>query len=486
LTAQAEGAVVVTASVSGAREDSVTVVGLAEAAVGEGAVGPMSLDFDSAAGDQGLRILETVPEDGVIVLDLVLNEGGAGLSGFQVSVTYDATNIEYVSAAPTGLFAGGAMIPTSSEGLFRVSTVFLGSTTSTDASGSLATITFRVIEGASLPTRLTLASAQTAAASTQTRLTLGSGGSIVQVGTANTGPPTSDFDGDGVIGFGDFIAFAGAFGMVASDPDFNTAFDLDQDGAIGFTDFITFAGAFGTSVKPALAKPGLGAGNANASVSLAAVPVKGSSFVDVTIALEDVSLVAGYQVRLGYDDTLLEMVTVGSPASGFSAGDGPAVLVSRGGKTTSADVLAEPIAGSGQLMNVRFRLLDPTASVAVKLLSVDISDTAGRITRLHGDLVAELRSMPDRFELSQNYPNPFNPETVIPFSVPESGALRLSIFNVLGQEVAVLVDEQVEAGFHRIAWNGKDQFNRPVASGLYFVRMSATAFSSVRKMMFLK
>ena len=94
--------------------------------------------------------------------------------------------------------------------------------------------------------------------------------------------------------------------------------------------------------------------------------------------------------------------------------------------------------------------------------------------------------MPDRFELNQNYPNPFNPETVIPFSIPESGALRLSIFNVLGQEVAVLVDDQVEAGFHRIAWNGKDQFNRPVASGLYFVRMTSTAFSSVRKMMFLK
>ena len=119
-------------------------------------------------------------------------------------------------------------------------------------------------------------------------------------------------------------------------------------------------------------------------------------------------------------------------------------------------------------------------------MNVEIADPAGRITKLRSDQIAMLRSMPDRFELRQNYPNPFNPETVIPFSVPESGVLRLSIFNVLGQEVAVLIDENIQAGFHRVVWNGRDQFNRSVATGLYFVRMHSDAFTSVRKMMFLK
>jgi flagellar hook assembly protein FlgD len=157
-----------------------------------------------------------------------------------------------------------------------------------------------------------------------------------------------------------------------------------------------------------------------------------------------------------------------------------------GGTTTSTDVLVEPIAGSGELLRVQFRLLDPTASAAIELLGVSISDPVGRITVIRSDQVAEFRSLPDRFELSQNFPNPFNPETVVPFSVPESGALRLSIFNVLGQEVAVLVDGDVQAGFHRIVWDGKDRFGRSVASGLYFVRMHSDVFSSVRKMMFLK
>ena len=86
------------------------------------------------------------------------------------------------------------------------------------------------------------------------------GGATVQVGSESTGPPTPDFDGDGSVGFGDFIAFAGNFGKVSTDADFDATFDLDQDGSIGFGDFITFAGLFGTTVKPALSKSVLGSG----------------------------------------------------------------------------------------------------------------------------------------------------------------------------------------------------------------------------------
>jgi hypothetical protein len=370
--------------------------------------------------------------------------------------------------------------------MVRLAAVFFGATTTSDSSGSLATLTFSVVDGATLPTRIALSSGSTASGGEQIRLKLGPGGSTVEI-SESKGPPSPDFDGDGEVGFTDFIAFAGQFGIVSSDPEFDARFDLDEDGEVGFTDFITFAGAFGTSVKPALAKPLFGVGNANAAVSLAANLVKGSPIVDVSIGLEDVSLVAGYQVRFGYDETLLEMISIKSPvASGFSTDESPAIVQVGGGTTTSADVLVEPIAGSGELLRVQFRMLDPTASAVIELLDVQISDPVGRITVLRSDQVAEVRSLPDRFELSQNYPNPFNPETVIPFSVPESGVLRLSIFNVLGQEVALLVDGSVQAGFHRIVWDGKDGFGRSIASGLYFVRMHSDGFSSVRKMMFLK
>ena len=86
----------------------------------------------------------------------------------------------------------------------------------------------------------------------------------------------------------------------------------------------------------------------------------------------------------------------------------------------------------------------------------------------------------------RNYPNPFNPETVVPFALPVSGEIRVAIYNVLGQEVAVLVDGYRAAGFHRLIWNGQDAHGRPTSSGIYFVRLVADDFSSVRKMLLLK
>ena len=117
---------------------------------------------------------------------------------------------------------------------------------------------------------------------------------------------------------------------------------------------------------------------------------------------------------------------------------------------------------------------------------MEISDAFGHITSLRAVETQDIKQIPNSFELGQNYPNPFNPETVIPFSVPEPGDLRISIFNVLGQEVAVLVDAPFGAGYHRVVWDGKNHSGRDVASGLYLVRMESDVFRSVRKMMYLK
>jgi flagellar hook assembly protein FlgD len=63
---------------------------------------------------------------------------------------------------------------------------------------------------------------------------------------------------------------------------------------------------------------------------------------------------------------------------------------------------------------------------------------------------------------------------------------RSSCYNTLGQQVRTLVDEQQEAGFYRITWDGRDEVGRQVASGIYLVRMAAGAFTSVEKMVLLK
>ncbi len=105
----------------------------------------------------------------------------------------------------------------------------------------------------------------------------------------------------------------------------------------------------------------------------------------------------------------------------------------------------------------------------------------------------ETTTAPDQYALNQNYPNPFNPSTSISFSLPVTSRVRLQVFNMLGQEVATLVNSAAQlAGTYEVVWTGVDNSGRPVASGLYFYKLRATAadggkeFSSVRKMLLLK
>jgi hypothetical protein len=88
---------------------------------------------------------------------------------------------------------------------------------------------------------------------------------------------------------------------------------------------------------------------------------------------------------------------------------------------------------------------------------------------------------PMKYELSQNYPNPFNPVTTIQFSIPEAGDVKLVVYNVLGEQVAELVNENKEAGVHTINFNAAE-----LNSGLYIYKLTAGNFRAVKKLMLVK
>jgi M6 family metalloprotease-like protein len=92
-------------------------------------------------------------------------------------------------------------------------------------------------------------------------------------------------------------------------------------------------------------------------------------------------------------------------------------------------------------------------------------------------------SSPARFALAQNYPNPFNPVTSIRFEVPEATSIDLGIFDLRGRRVATLHRGPIDAGYHTLRWEGRDDGGRGVASGMYFVRLVGPGFNSARKMM---
>ncbi|MEW6412748.1 MAG: FlgD immunoglobulin-like domain containing protein [Candidatus Zixiibacteriota bacterium] len=94
--------------------------------------------------------------------------------------------------------------------------------------------------------------------------------------------------------------------------------------------------------------------------------------------------------------------------------------------------------------------------------------------------------LPRKFSVSQNYPNPFNPTTTIQYALPERAKVTLDIYNILGQKVRRLVDETQPAGTHTVVWDGRNETNQPVATGLYFYRMTTGDFQESRKMILLK
>ena len=111
----------------------------------------------------------------------------------------------------------------------------------------------------------------------------------------------------------------------------------------------------------------------------------------------------------------------------------------------------------------------PSNSVLVEILSADEEFIVPYTTRLN-----------------QNYPNPFNPRTTISFTLNQRQRVKIEVFNIAGQLVNVILNDELEAGQHTIVWNGVGESNRQLTSGIYLYRMTSQNFVETRKMILLK
>ena len=94
---------------------------------------------------------------------------------------------------------------------------------------------------------------------------------------------------------------------------------------------------------------------------------------------------------------------------------------------------------------------------------------------------AQSGDLPRVYNMSQNYPNPFNPETEIHYGLPEGGHVKLDVYDLLGKRVALLVDEDQQAGFKSVRFDA-----RGFSSGVYYYRMTAGRYTELRKMLVLR
>jgi len=98
----------------------------------------------------------------------------------------------------------------------------------------------------------------------------------------------------------------------------------------------------------------------------------------------------------------------------------------------------------------------------------------------------ENRTASEAFSLSDNYPNPFNPETRIGYTLAKASHVKLEIFNILGQRIKTIVDEDQTVGKKEITWDGRNEQGEQVASGVYFYRLQAKDFVQTKKMVLMR
>ena len=117
-----------------------------------------------------------------------------------------------------------------------------------------------------------------------------------------------------------------------------------------------------------------------------------------------------------------------------------------------------------------------------KLIPRDSNDVIG-----HASAIDKItHELPDQFNLAQNYPNPFNPSTQIEYSIGKQGQYSMIIYNVLGQKVRTLFDDIRTAGTHQMTWNGLDERNARVGTGIYFYVLQGEGQRITKKMILIK
>jgi len=100
--------------------------------------------------------------------------------------------------------------------------------------------------------------------------------------------------------------------------------------------------------------------------------------------------------------------------------------------------------------------------------------------------VDDQAALPEQFALYANYPNPFNPVTIVAYDIPEASDVLLEIYNITGQRVKILVNKRQEPNRYKVQWNGTNEAGTQLSSGMYFYRIQAKDYSSVKKLILMK
>ena len=266
-----------------------------------------------------------------------------------------------------------------------------------------------------------------------------------------------DFNGDDEVDLDDFVLFVNAYGTSRASDKWDSMFDLNGDGEVGLGDFVIFVDNYGKGNSTAKSVPTV---HSTASMMLAEDLEEPFTF---TVHIQGISNPSSCGLILQYNRN---QVT-------FEGLEGEGLHFEHEGQLIVAYRM------QGREAKLKFRLRSEVRSSvnAIEVLEGVVINASEEI--LSVNVVTE--TLPAAYRLSQNYPNPFNPLTTITYDLPIAAEVRLTIYNVTGQQIATLVSKPQTAGHYQEAWNGAG-----FANGIYVYRLQAGQFEEARRMILLK
>jgi hypothetical protein len=280
-----------------------------------------------------------------------------------------------------------------------------------------------------------------------------------------------DVDGstlpDNEVTLADWDYVASFYGAVAGEGEEVGLADITADGAIDIKDLSLVGANYRDRGPQPVYKEGIAeAGEVLLSLHGRVGEVVQGQVVELAVRGQGMRGVRAFELELRYAEGDWAMVGQ-ETAGGLSAQRRDA----RGWVTAAVLLGRERDFGAiEELVVWRMRALRTGAAAPVLRPRTFLDRWEGEVAaRLLNERILEV--LPSTFALGQNYPNPFNPKTTIPFAVPAIADVRLEVFDVIGQRVAVLWDGELGAGEHRLDWDGRDEKGRMLGSGVYLYRL---------------
>jgi hypothetical protein len=304
------------------------------------------------------------------------------------------------------------------------------------------------------------------------------------VDLSGDGITNGDIGGDGNVNILDVIALVGIIlGDRVEPPAESQTFlaaDLNADGDLNVLDVIALINVILFELDKPTAPPAI------AIISFGAPETDKIGARRIPLTLETDAAIAGLQLDLRYDPSSMDLTGL-LPAERMAdmhvkwqdLGGTVRLLIYGGPGQTLAP-------GNDPLFYLPVEMISDMGEITIEaFLAGDLRAQA--LNSEIGTGAMRLATLPTAFALNPNRPNPFNPSTVIAYEVPQSAVVRLTVYNVLGQEVARLVDGQHAAGRYEVRWDGANARGHSVASGVYLYRLtSSTGWGDVRRMLLVK